>query len=180
MNILIFLLLITFTTSSKNITIKHELDHGEDYIFITGLINGIRLFENLNRSEECSQVFSIFHDDIADIIIILKSITKDSDYIEVMRKILDRLDNLFKYMNNYEVPCKEMGRDLYIRINKLSQYINKEWIRKTFTHILSYIGDIRDGYDYFRKRLEEREFYIAGYTMGNLIRFMFFWDFPPI
>jgi hypothetical protein len=158
---------------------QHNLQHGEDYMFIKSFLNGTQLFHNLNRSSECMTVLPVIHDDFVDIFELLNHIKSESDFFKIIRGVIDKLEHTFEKLKAVEEPCNDMFTDVARRINKLSHYLGNEWFQKVIFHSITHVDDIRQRYVTFRDLFMKQDYCGSGYALGDLSRFIFFYDFEP-
>jgi hypothetical protein len=153
--------------------------HGEDYFFLSGLINGTALFNNLTRADECQELLPIIHDDIANISLIIRNLDPHSPtFFNDLRTILDNLEHLKNSTKEYQEPCCEVRKDVVDRFKRLhDEYMDKEWPKRVFIHLVNNIGTMREKCENFKMLLIAKDYYNAGYALGDLIRYVLFWDY---
>jgi hypothetical protein len=156
------------------------LHHGEDYIFLKGFFNGTQLFHNLTNSDACLVVLPILHDDWVDIINLIDQLDHDEqDFFKIARAVLDKFEDMSVKLKVVEQPCSDMMKDAAHRLARLSHYFNLTWVQKMMFHGYTNVDEIRSRYRLFKTACLNHDYCTAGNALGDLTRFVFFWDFEP-
>jgi hypothetical protein len=148
----------------------------EDYLFVSGFFNGTQLFNNLNGSDECLSLLPVVHEDFEKIV---ELIEHTGDVFEKFEMVIERLKHLLAKMEDVKSPCNSMRKDIEIRFDELRRYLLNYGIDRMIFHAITYSQYVNDKYKDFRQALLNREYYISGYYLGDLVRFMIFWDYTP-
>jgi hypothetical protein len=156
-----------------------KLSHGEDFAFIVGFLNGTQIFTNLKSCQECLSVVPAIHDDVVLIIELMDHIKTKDDFWIFIRGVIDHVEHMFEKLKAVEQPCAEMTIDIAMRINNLIKYLHTDWFQKVIFHSVTHLGDIQTKYDAFRATYAEGDYTASGKVLGDLTRFVLFWDFDP-
>jgi hypothetical protein len=176
----LIVLLFSIINADKNFlgeTIK--IEHGEEYLFWGGFINGTQIFHHLNKGEACLSIIPILHDDWVHIINLIDELETQHDFFKVVHAIINKLEDIYRKMKTVEQPCSDMMKDAAHRLAELSHYFSHQWIEKMFIHAYVSINDIKLRYQIFKSAYYNSDYCNAGYALGELTRFTLFWDFQP-
>jgi hypothetical protein len=158
-------------------SVEDYKEHGDCWKFLHGFLNGTALFENVTRSDECLAILPVLHDGIADIIEIIRHI-HEGDIFDNLRKIIDKLEEMNDKMKTVEEPCKAMCGDIRARLCKLRKYL-KHHTSTAIIHALANMSEIRKRSEAFWQHVLDKDWCQAGWQLGDLKRFVWFWDFSP-
>jgi hypothetical protein len=152
---------------------------GNESLFAWGFLSGIHLFDNSTHKQECFSVAPDIHDDIADICYILDNLDETKqEYFEQIRLIITKIEHMFNSIDRVSGHCELFGRSVTETLYDLGHYLTvPEYTQKITKHFLYNIGAVVERYKYARWRWAQSDFYISGYAFGDLIKYVFFWDF---
>lgn len=156
-------------------------DHGATYLFFDGFYYGIKIYKNVTHRNECLAFIPDVHDDIVDIYCKFKNVTHDTDWIELTRFTLKKIDHILQRIDDTRDDCKIYKKDLQKANRKVCQYLNnqKDYFKKMADHILHNLGIITQKYENYKESINRKKWCKAGYNMGDLLHFLVLWDYPP-
>jgi hypothetical protein len=157
---------------------RNDTQHGAGALFLAGMFDGLHIFDNITYRNECLSVWPIIHDDVADIISIVRNITSDKDIFDALRLIIDKVEDLFTAMHSRKDVCMKMRTQIRSVLMKVGKFLKvKGRFNKMWSHFFSNFGMVIMKFEEARQVWLSRQWYQSGYIIGDLVSFVSLWDF---
>jgi len=154
-------------------------DHGAKYFYLEGFYWGLHIYNNVTHKNECLSFLPDLHDDIVDIYYKFKNSTRDSDFIELIRYTLKKLDHIFQRIQDTREDCKIFKSEIREVNRDVCNYLHKQdhLFRKIIDHFLKNKDVVKNKIEKYKDRIRNKLWWNAGYLMGDLLNFIFIWDY---
>jgi hypothetical protein len=161
---------------------KLDPEHGAGFLFIGGVIDGLEIFNNVTHRNECLSILPVFHDDLSDIYMAIHNFTENSDVIELLKFIVDKIEHIEKKIQLTENDCLLMAKDVRKVFDNVEVFFQKKTkiLLEIFRHFFSNIGIFIEKMEFTKELLADKEWYRAGINSGKLLKLLFLWDYDGL
>lgn len=172
-----FLKYLEEESESNKFNCEIDPDHGARFQYYDGIYYGMQIYSNVTHRNECLAFLPDAHDDIVDICNALKNITKDTDYVDLLRYILNKTDHILERVQETGDDCKIYSAQVNEVNAQVRQYLHKLGWMSIFKHWRANKDVVKEKIQTYKADLKEKNWYQAGYDMGDLINFILLWDY---
>jgi len=156
--------------------------HGAGFLFVAGMIQGVQVFDNITHRNECLSLLPVLYDDLEDIYKKLDNVTSHTDLIDLLKFVVHKIEHIENKLEATEEDCKIMLLDIEKAIVSVDKFLKEKQksgkiiFRHFFSNFGIFIQKIEESKGYFL----QKEWYNAGYSFGDLMNFLFIWDYMSI
>lgn len=170
----ILISLIAFSLSGTFLE-RSKFDPTDGVEFVQGWIQGSQLFGEVTP---CPIADPQIAHDLTDIIDNLKSIHSAAEVIPAVEHIMADIHDLYTIFNTLIPTCEETAKEIKEVAERLVEYVKRaEYPEKFVFHLLQHLKDILARVNDLKEGWGERTQRENGRLVGELERFVLFWDF---
>lgn len=150
----------------------------ESVEFVNGLNEGLTFFNNLPHQENCISDNEKVIQDLVGIYEIVRHVTKDTDFVQLLVEVVDRLNDAYHEALSIKGDCQQWGQEAVKVLNGLVKYVSADnyWEKLTL-HTITNIGKLRDAINEGINLVNSGNFHDGGKKFGEAVRVALFWDF---
>jgi hypothetical protein len=143
-----------------------------------GFISGLEIFNNLPTYPACKAGDIDVVEDIVSIITVIKDTHGVVNWVKAIPILAENILDIYNKLNSVAAPCKELAVDIQAILgNVLAHIKSPEYIASLPLHVLENLSDITTKAQNASQLFDEKQYKPAGNGYGELIHFIFLWDF---
>lgn len=147
--------------------------------FATGFLDGISVFSNLPHEDECVVVDPQVVSDFEKVAELLKDLNV-RNAVQKIAQVIPLVMDAYTRIGQTTAECQLWADEVNTILEQLKTYFAAEgYTTKVALHALSHVIDVKNKITDAQAHLAAEELRAAGSALGDLTRFVAFWDFTP-
>ncbi len=140
-------------------------------------LDGLQLFKGLPHELSCIAPDDQIIGDVLNIVDTIKHFDKDQ-IIPILEGIVGHVMDIYKNVKIAVPECQAWKDEVVGQFKKIGTYVSdKDYITKLATHMVFGLNTIKDDITVGIDAWNNGDYPIAGKKFGDVIHFIFFWDF---
>jgi hypothetical protein len=177
MSKIIILTFILFSATYCNKFLAPVRDIKSVSAFTEGFLRGLTFFQNLPHQSGCLAEDVNIMNDVLDVAQLIKSLDK-TNVLPVFEQVAAKGADIYTKVKSVVPLCAEWTHEMKDEGNKIVAYVsNTEYLTKFAMHTVISIEKIKERVTNGINLYKNGDFSHSGEAFGDLVRFVFFWDF---
>lgn len=147
---------------------------------LEGFNTGFDFFAHFVHGKECSVSDPAIANDIMDIGAIFRNITIHSDFSQIAKDVLLKVNDITSRLQNISAGCAAYAEEYVTAIAGLKQHImERNYYERIAVHTVVNIGEVFKAIIEMTSSEITQNHVETGRIMGELVKFVAFWNYTP-